>query len=270
METTIGWTATALPNGEVLPGFTWNLWWGCQIIGPGCHNCYAETLAKRFGHNVWGRPDATPRYFPKAAFQNIENWDKRAKALGHRQKVFCMSMGDFLEAHPAVIWQRHEACKIMERLEWLDILLLTKRPENARKFLPASWFNGHWPAHVWFGVTTENQRMYDIRIGDLAEIPAPVRFLSIEPMLTPVKLRRPDVTNWVICGGESGHNSRPMQEEWATDLRQQCAEHGIPFFMKQMGTVWARKNGKAGKADDIRHFPEALQAQEFPTQKVCA
>jgi protein gp37 len=161
-------------------------------------------------------------------------------------------------------------------------LVLTKRPERMRKFI--SWFRenwlgrfeGAWPReyqHVWLGVTAENQEQADKRIPILLQIPAAVRFVSVEPMLSEVNLSRylkwplckhwrPDEggdpkiygkyhwqkqglvspdwigLDWVICGGESGPGARPMHPDWARSLRDQCQAAGTPFFFKQWGE-WA-------------------------------
>src|SRR5262249_40070407 len=115
----------------------------------------------------------------------------------------------------------------------LDWLLLTKRPENIAKMLPAEWGAG-W-ANVWLGTTCEDQKHFEHRWPILSGVPAAVRFISYEPALGPLVLggARPD---WVICGGESGagDHTRYMDPEWARSMRDQCAAGGIAFFMKQM------------------------------------
>jgi protein gp37 len=114
--------------------------------------------------------------------------------------------------------------------------LLTKRPKRAARLadkLP-------WPANVWMGTSVESQDQA-WRVDALREVPAAVRFLSIEPLLGPVRL---DLTgiHWVIVGGESGHRARPMDPEWVRDLRNACVDAGVAFFFKQ----WGGRTPKAG------------------------
>ena len=102
-----------------------------------------------------------------------------------------------------------------------------------------------WPDHVWAGVSVENQYWADRRIPILAQIPAKVRFLSVEPLLKAVDLRQYLMyVQWVIVGGESGHRARKMEESWAIEIRDQCLRAGVAFFFKQ----WGGRTSKAGRA----------------------
>jgi protein gp37 len=139
-----------------------------------------------------------------------------------------------------------------------------------------------WPLpNVWAGVSVEDQRSADARIPLLLEVPAKVRFLSCEPLLESVNLRledphgvqtaleskrsRSDLLHWVIVGGESGARARGFDEAWARALRDQCRDAGIAFFLKQLGSVWARTwQCKSADAQDKREFPSDLQIQDFP------
>lgn len=239
-KTTIEWT-----------DYTWNGWWGCQKVSPGCQHCYAETFSKRVGRNIWGPAATTERWRTKGPWRDVLKWDRKAAAEGVRRKAFCQSMSDFFEDHPQLVPWRVEACDILQSLRWLDIQLLTKRIENVLRMVPPSWLD-NWPPHIWIGTSVENQATADERIPHLMKIPAKVRFLSCEPLLGPVDLwsaRYPNpnggftgaVTNWpggvqwVIVGGESGHHARPMHPRWARSLLDQCQEAEIPFFFKQWG-----------------------------------
>jgi protein gp37 len=128
---------------------------------------------------------------------------------------------------------------------------------------------GGWPLpNVWLGVSVENQQWADIRIPALINTPAAVRFLSCEPLLGPVNLTPGthsylDYIDWVIVGGESGRGARPMHPDWARSLRDECETYGVPFFMKQTGTVLAREWGLDGKGDDASKWPETFP-QEYP------
>ena len=245
---------------------TANFWWGCLKISEGCKNCYAETLSKRTGKNIWGPSKTTQREYKKAVwtFKNgLPKWDADAKKDGKRIKVFVLSMGDFLEDHPMVERWREEAITLIGNLTNTDILLLTKRPENS-EYMLSRWY-ARWPSHVWFGVTVENQKRVNERVPLLLRVPAKVRFLSVEPMLERITLTNFNAfwhsskpINWVICGGESGPRARTMEIAWARGLKEQCALAGVPFFMKQLG-------GHPNKRDQIEDFPEDLRVREFPT-----
>ena len=122
--------------------------------------------------------------------------------------------------------------------------VLTKRPERMLKYV--EWGKGpDWPDHVWAGVSVENQYWADRRIPILSEIPARVRFLSVEPLLKAVALGDYlEHIQWVIVGGESGHKARPMRTEWATRIRDDCLEAGVPFFFKQWGGRYSKAGGR--------------------------
>ncbi len=234
---------------------TANFWWGCLKVSPGCEHCYAETLSKRIGKSIWGPAATTDREKKKAVWKDIQEWDKKAWRDGVRRRVFVQSMSDFLEDHPQANEIRKEAIRVLENLKWLDVLLLTKRPENAERFL-GDWFYG-WPEHVWMGTSVENQKYADERIPELLKIPAKIRFLSCEPLLGPINLtewlspcsyycdhgseypegHRPERSkiDWVIAGGESGPKARPMHPDWVRSLRDQCQEAGVAFHFKQWG-----------------------------------
>lgn len=246
---------------------TANFWWGCMKVSDGCKNCYAETLSKRYGKNIWGPPFITQREPKLGIWSDIKKWDREAKAEGVRRRVFVSSMSDFLEDHQMVYELREMAMDIIEKLEWLDILLLTKRPENAPRFL-ARWWN-NFPAHVWMGATVENQKV-ETRITALLDVPAKIHFLSVEPMLEKINLDlrgrnygidfptwSQDI-DWIICGGESGRGCRPFAWDWARDLRDQCKSAGVAFWMKQGG-------GHPNKRHELHDIPEDLRIRELPT-----
>ena len=128
---------------------------------------------------------------------------------------------------------RTSAFSTMEELPGLHFLLLTKRPQNIRKMVPAHWLD-QWPAHVWIGTSTENQECADKRLPYLLDVPAKIRFISAEPLLSELKLSLEGI-HWVIGGGESGPHARPTHPDWARTLRDQCLEASVPFHWKQHG-----------------------------------
>jgi len=238
--------------------YTWNPWIGCTRVSPGCQHCYAEGIAMRFGIAEWG-PKGSRKSTGTANWEQPARWDARAARDGVRRRVFCASMADLFEAHPHVAAPRALALHKMEQLQHLDWLVLTKRPENVMEMVPRRWFVA-WPDHVWIGTSVENQQWADKRIEYLLHVPARMRFLSCEPLLGPVDLRAAllaGMIRWVIVGGESGTQARPMDLEWARAIRDQCRAAGVAFFMKQVG-------GRRGKGGELDAIPEDLRIREFP------
>jgi len=145
--------------------------------------------------------------------------------------VFCASLADVYEDNPQVVDWRSELLDLITATPKIDWLLLTKRPENVNAF-------SHYalPDNVWVGTSVENQKAADERIPTLMQVNANVRFLSCEPLLGPINIGESisDI-DWVIAGGESGPNARPMYPDWARSLRGQCMAAGVPFLFKQWG-----------------------------------
>ena len=214
---------------------TFNPWAGCTRVSPACENCYAETDTKRYGYVDWG-PRATRRVVSEATWRNPIKWNNDAHATGVRARVFCASWADVFEDRPEVVAARIRLWHLIDQTPHLDWLLLTKRPQNIGPMIPVEW-RGRWPANVWLGTTVEDQRRAEERIPHLAEHAAVVRFLSVEPLLGEVDLRRylGTVVDWVLVGGESGAKSRPMQPAWARSVRDQCVRAGVALHFKQWG-----------------------------------
>ncbi len=222
---------------------TFNPWIGCQAMSPACDFCYAETQNK-FRHWVdgWG-PHGQRKRTSEANWKLPYRWNREAARLGIRPRVFCASLADWLDNRVPKQW-RFDLGQVIVDTPSLDWLLLTKRPENYEKIGP--WERGNEPSNVMFGVTVESAE-YRKRIWTmLAAVGAHCRvFVSYEPALGPIG-RLDDVWKpgdtprlaWLICGGESGGQARPMHPDWARDARDQCKALGISFFFKQWGE-WA-------------------------------
>ncbi len=211
---------------------TWNPVTGCTKISPGCKHCYAERLAKRLqamgvkkyanGFRVTLHPDVLD--IPL-------HWRKP-------RMIFVNSMSDlFHDEVPLTFIQR--VFGTMQRAHWHTFQVLTKRAERLAHLAP----HLPWPRNVWMGVSVENER-YKYRIDLLRQVPAAVRFLSLEPLLGPLPELDLRGIHWVIVGGESGPGARPMRPEWVTDIRDQCLAAGVPFFFKQWGGVHKARNGR--------------------------
>lgn len=278
---------------------TFNLAWGCIKVSPGCDNCYAMTLAKRRGFNVWGPAKTTERRtFTDNHWRDPIRWNAKAasgepgvRGVGNHL-VFCSSMADVFEDHPTIEAEREKLWPLIRATPHLDWQLLTKRPERIAANLPADWGTGY--PNVWLGTSVENQKYADERIPVLLNVPARVRFLSCEPLIGPVSLRgswhdylqgwttetqpeccrhpindeccgSPDSAavqaqtnriDWVIVGGESGSNRRPMDLAWARQIMVDCASAGVAFFFKQIA---APRPGADGPSDlNIKEFPQVL------------
>jgi len=262
---------------------TWNPVSGCSKVSPGCKSCYAERLAKRLpASHAAGKPFSEVVCHP----------DRLAIPLHWRKprRIFVCSMGDLFHEQVPFAFISY----VMDTIEHAPqhtFQVLTKRPERA-----LAWCNHlrdiddrfeatAFPRNVWLGVTAEDQQRADERLPLLLQCPAAVRFVSVEPMIGPVNLRRfmwptcftwpsqyrnpsdaraagavvtehrqalilqgQTFLDWVICGGESGPGARPMYPDWARSLRDQCKAAGVPFMFKQWGE-WAPTQG--GRGEDV-------------------
>ena len=237
---------------------TFNPWWGCTKVSPACTSCYAEAFAKRTGHTVWGA-DAPRRLFGDKHWNEPLAWDRDAALAGERRRVFSASMADVFEDRRDLDSPRARLFELIKATRNLDWLLLTKRPENMPRLAPVSWRNA-WPFNAWAGTTVEDQPRANMRIGALQLVPAPVQFLSMEPLLEAVRLPETwlyfaGTIQWCIVGGESGHVVRPLNVEWVRSLVRQCSEAGVKCFVKQDS---GRLPGKQGR------IPDDLWIKEFP------
>lgn len=227
---------------------TFNPWWGCQRVSPGCEHCYAETLAHRYNFKVWGPAKTTDRRMMSENYwKQPGKWDKLAQVSGTRPRVFCASMADVFEDHPQIEDARVRLFNLIDQTPNLDWQLLTKRPENITAMVPPAWLQRP-RKNVWYGTSAEDQQRLDERLLHLLAVPAQVRFLSCEPLLGPLDLhlfRRGTAMgmsvplwmalHWVIAGGESGAGARPAHPDWFRGLRDQCQAAGVAFHFKQHG-----------------------------------
>lgn len=246
---------------------TWNPTTGCSKVSAGCKHCYAE--------RQWPRLSAPGQPYEGREFTDIQCHPKRLHQpmlwLKPR-RIFVNSMSDLF--HESVTDEFIAAVfSVMANARWHTFQVLTKRPERALEWfrksakLSRAWYADSaakygfnfpryehpWPPeNVWLGVSIEDQETANERIPLLLDIPATVRFLSIEPLIGPVDFHEArdswikktlawhttpmlSSIDWVIVGGESGPKARPMHPEWVRTLRDQCAERDVPFFFKQWG-----------------------------------
>jgi protein gp37 len=239
---------------------SWNPIVGCTEISPGCANCYAARLAAT-------RLKGTPPYNGLVKIVDVDatpqrwHWNSQLRFLPQRleeplhwrkpRRIFVCDMGDLF--HEMVQWDWiGEVFRVMRDTPHHTYQVLTKRPEKMQEFMRV---NPILP-NVWLGVSVENQHFADERIPLLLSTRAAVRWISAEPLLGPLnitskgrdgralcglyppgKMDAPAIPqlDWVVCGGESGANARPMHPDWARSLRDQCQAAGVPFFFKQWG-----------------------------------
>jgi len=225
---------------------TWNPVTGCSKISTGCQHCYAERMAHRLQamgvHNYRNGFQVT---LHDHLVDTPLTWTKP-------RMIFVNSMSDlFHEDVPLEFIARVFAT--MQSAHWHTFQILTKRSERLRELAPKL----HWPRNVWMGVSVETQD-YVARIDDLRSTEAAVKFLSLEPLLEP--LRKLNLTNidWVIVGGESGPGARPMKLEWVTEIRDQCVREDTSFFFKQWGGFHKKKNGRVLEGRTWDEFPIEL------------
>lgn len=212
---------------------TWNPVTGCSKISLGCAHCYAERISYRFaGRN--GFPER-PNHF------NVTLHPERLKQPLTWKKpriVFVNSMGDlFHQSVPIEFIQ--EVFAVMRSATSHTFQILTKRSDRLIELDNKL----DWPSNVWMGVTVENKD-YTFRIEHLRRVNSVVKFLSLEPLLGPMPNLNFSNIDWVIVGGESGPESRLLQQDWARDIKEQCRANSVPFFFKQWGGVNKKKNGR--------------------------
>lgn len=227
---------------------TWNPVTGCNKISPGCKNCYAERMAKRL----------------KA--MGSENYENGFKLTAHEhvvslplqwrkpQVIFVNSMSDLFHKNVSLEFII-KVFETMNKAHWHIFQVLTKRSDRLlelNKYIT-------WTQNIWMGVSVENQD-YTYRIDDLRKTNAGTKFLSIEPLLGPIKKLNLKKIDWVIVGGESGPKARPMDQEWVIDIKQKCLQQSVPFFFKQWGGVHKKKNGRELEGRTWDEMPKSFDS----------
>lgn len=213
-------------------GATWNPVTGCDRVSPGCDHCYAMTLAKRLkamGSDKY-QTDGDPRTSGPGFGVTIHprSLDEPFRWRSPRT-VFVNSMADLFHARVA-LWFIREVFEVMRATPQHTYQILTKRSLRLRRLAHKL----EWPSNVWMGVSVENVDAFR-RIEDLRQVTAAVRFLSCEPLLGPLDGINLGSIDWVIAGGESGPNFRPIDPQWVRHIRDTCTAADVPFFFKQWG-----------------------------------
>jgi protein gp37 len=266
MPTSIGWT------NEV-----WNPTTGCTKVSAGCKNCYAERIAQRFWRNENYRPFTEVRLHPERLDIPL-HWRKP-------RMIFVDSMSDlFHEEVPDEFVDK--VFGTMFSATWHTFQILTKRADRMQRYFTERWNQppdlllpqvDKTHPNVWLGASCEDQKAADERLPLLLQTPAAVRFVSAEPLLGMISFQGWDGTlqrnyldpdfagsrskrgplDWLICGGESGPNHRPMQLEWLESIVEQCQSAGVPVYVKQDSGLYPGQQGRIPDRLWIHEFPEA-------------
>ena len=275
---------------------TVNFWWGCTKVSAGCANCYADSMAHRWGKDIWGKENPREDHRVGAtklalklnhkAYLEASDAEACGRDPGPRPRVFCSSMSDWLDDEVPVEWLA-DLLDVICRTPHLDWLLLSKRPENWRARLEmardyqrskltqgilmvSGWLAGVLPANAWIGTSVENQEAADKRIPELLKIPAKVRFLSCEPLLGPVDLDR-----WIYGTHKSLRDkdgNPPARPNWII-CGGESGQHARP-----MNPEWARSlrdqcqtagvtffmKQMGGTRKPFSEIPEDLNIKQFP------
>lgn len=222
---------------------TWNPITGCTKVSPGCKFCYAERMAKRL--KAMGSANYENGFKLTLHEHVLElplTWKKP-------QTIFVNSMSDLFHKNVPLEFIR-KMFDVMNKAYWHRFQILTKRSERLFELDPML----SWTDNIWLGVSVENQN-YTYRIDHLRYTKAKVKFLSIEPLIGPIKHLDLTNINWAIVGGESGPGARPMKEEWVITIRDECRKAKVPFFFKQWGGVNKKKNGRILKGRTWEEMP---------------
>jgi protein gp37 len=229
---------------------TWNPVTGCSKISTGCLNCYAERMAKRLkamgnsrylnGFGVTLHPDLLTLPL---------SWKKP-------RSIFVNSMSDLFHDEVPAEFVR-EVFSVMNRAQHHRFQILTKRADRMAQMAEEL----SWTPNILMGVTVEDQEAAH-RVSLLRQVPAAVRFLSVEPLLGPIERLDLAGIGWVIVGGESGPGARPMEPEWVYSIRETCIRDQVPFFFKQWGGVQKHKHGRVLQGKIWEEVPSIMIADD--------
>lgn len=222
---------------------TWNPVTGCNKISAGCKNCYAEQLSRRL--KAMGQKNYVNGFKLTLQPHMLElplKWKKP-------QTIFVNSMSDlFHKGVPTDYIQ--QVFDVMNKAHWHRFQVLTKRAERVAELSDVL----NWSDNIWMGVSVENKNFLH-RIDYLRSTKARIKFLSLEPLLSPLKNLDLENIDWVIVGGESGFKARPVKEDWIIDIKNQCDDAKTAFFFKQWGGKNKKKTGRLLEGQTYNAMP---------------
>ena len=229
---------------------TWNPITGCTKITSGCKFCYAEVMARRLkamGQEKY-RNGFELTLHPQT-LQEPYSWKKS-------KMIFVNSMSDLFHKDIPIEYIQKVFRVIKENPQHV-FQVLTKRADILRYYDSEGWLE--WPHNLWMGVTVESIDVIH-RIENLRNTNARVKFLSCEPLLSPLEDINLKGIDWVIVGGESGRTPRPMKEEWVVDIKEQCQNANVAFYFKQWGGTNKKKSGSALKGKAYKEMPVIIES----------
>ena len=226
---------------------TWNPVTGCSKITRGCDFCYAERFSERF------------RGVPSHPFENGFDLtlrpDRLTQPLHWRQpkRIFVNSMSDLFHKEVPKLFI-DSVFDTMEAANWHTYQILTKRSSLMVRYLRSRYDGDLAPPHIWLGVSIEDAKN-TVRLKHLRAANASIKFVSFEPLLGSVGKVDLEGIDWAIVGGESGPKARPMAEEWAVEIRDQCKADKVAFFFKQWGGVRPKSGGRLLRGREWNQYP---------------
>lgn len=227
---------------------TWNPTTGCTKTSAGCANCYAERMTRRL------KAMLVKKYKNGFKFTLHPDTLDAPLKLKKPSKIFVNSMSDLFHDDMPIEYLK-KVFEVMNKMHWHTFQIVTKRHENLVKMSK----HVKWTDNIWMGVTIEHAD-YIKRIKYLEKIPAAVKFISAEPLLSALPKMPLEKIDWVIVGGESGWSARPVQEEWILDIQKQCKKMNTAFFFKQWGGVNKKKTGSILKDKFWKEYPRQITA----------
>lgn len=235
---------------------TKNFWWGCDKVTAECTRCYIEGIMKRAGvEKPFGGPIRL-----KGFYKGTRRWNRQAVEQQTRFRIFTCSMSDFF--HPGADAWRDEAWAVIREASNLDWLILTKRPELVLDRLPADWNDG-WD-HVWLGVTVGHEAQSYHRLDQLKNLPAKLRWISAEPLLTDVNFgAHMEWIDWMVTGCEQAAKEKrvKMDMDWVRNIDRQCRDYGVPHYFKQ---YYKTENGEEVGTPVTDGLLDGVKVQNFP------
>lgn len=234
---------------------TWNPVTGCHKVSAGCANCYAERFAERW-RGIPGHPY-------EQGF-DLRTWPDRLNLpLGWKEPrtIFVNSMSDLFHQDIPLKFLK-QVFEVMNRAHWHQFQVLTKRADRLEKLSSGL----KWTPNIWMGVSVESEK-FIYRIRSLKKTKAQTKFLSLEPLLGPLPNLPLKGIHWAIVGGESGPGARPMEKEWVQDIRKQCRKAKVPFFFKQWGGVWKKRNGRVLDGRTWNQMPKSFRKTDLAIVK---
>lgn len=237
---------------------TWNPVTGCTKISAGCDFCYAERFSERF-RGVKGHPF-------KEGFDLTLRPDRVKQPLlwAKPRMIFVNSMSDLFHKEIPTAYI-DSVFDTMENADWHIFQVLTKRSSLMMKYINKRYKNSTAPEHIWLGVSIEDETKHS-RLRHLQKTSAAVRFLSVEPLIGSAGKLDLSGIHWVIAGGESGPQARPMKEEWAISVKNQCVIQRVPFFFKQWGGFRPKTGGRLLEGREWNGFPILSKGNASPTK----